>query len=131
MNKRKETFLQYCQTSSPHVDFIPQSDQNVLNFSNILYSDHFGIRGGNRSELVNEQQIIAIVQECEKYFNHSTTYINLLGQAMAQFKIYKCPRFRKKLAIEMAEEYLKIGDSSKALTFVFPKFHGGILNRRN
>jgi len=35
---------------------------------------------------------------------------------MAQFKVYKCLRFRKKLAIDMAEEYLKCGDHSKALT---------------
>lgn len=44
--------------------------------------------------------------------------ISLLGHAMAQFKIYKCPRFRKKLAVDMAEEYLKSGDHSKALTLV-------------
>lgn len=40
----------------------------------------------------------------------------LLGHAMAQYKMYKCLRFRKKLAVDMAEEYLKIGDHSKALT---------------
>lgn len=116
MSRRKDTFHQYSPASTLHIDFIQQSDQNAINYSNILYSDYFGIRGGSRSEVMNEQQIIAIIQECEKYFNHSSAYIALLGQAMAQFKIYKCPRFRKKLAIEMAEEYLKIGDSSKALT---------------
>lgn len=117
MIKRKDTFHQLCQVSSPLIDFIPLSDQNSTNFSNILYSDFFGIRGCMRSsEPINEQHVIAIVQECEKYFNHSAAYITLLGQAMAQFKIYKCPRFRKKLAIDMAEEYLKIGDASKALT---------------
>jgi hypothetical protein len=42
--------------------------------------------------------------------------IQLLGQAMAQFKVYKCLRFRKKLAVDMAEEYLKCGDHSRALT---------------
>lgn len=42
--------------------------------------------------------------------------ITLLGQAMAQFKVYKCLRFRKKLAVDMAEEYLNSGDYSKALT---------------
>lgn len=42
--------------------------------------------------------------------------ISLLGQAMAQYKQYKCLRFRKKLAVDMAEEYLKAGDHSKALT---------------
>lgn len=36
---------------------------------------------------------------------------------MTQFKIYKCARFRKKLAIEMAEEYFKSGEYTKALTF--------------
>lgn len=120
MSKRKDTFQQSCQASSPLIDFLPLSDQNAMNYSNILYSDFFGVRGGNRStEPVNDQQIIAIVQECEKNFNHSVAYIALLGQAMAQFKIYRCPRFRKKLAIDMAEEYLKMGDASKALTLVF------------
>lgn len=117
MTKRKDTFQQQCQASSPLIDFISISDQNSTNFSNILYSDFFGVRGCSRSaEPINEQQIIAIVKECEKHFNHSGAYIILLGQAMAQFKTYKCARFRKKLAIDMAEEYLKIGDASKALT---------------
>lgn len=39
-----------------------------------------------------------------------------MGQAMAQYKVNKCLRFRKKLAIDMADEYLKSGDHSKALT---------------
>lgn len=52
----------------------------------------------------------------EKAYNHSAAIIILLGQAMAQYKVYKCLRFRKKLAIDMAEEYLKSGDHSKALT---------------
>lgn len=116
MSKRKDTFQQLCQVSSPLIDFLPLPDQNVMNYSNILYSDFFGVRGNRTTEPVNEQQVIAIVQECEKFFNHSAAYISLLGQAMAQFKIYKCPRFRKKLAIDMAEEYLRIGDASKALT---------------
>ncbi|XP_031630878.1 trafficking protein particle complex subunit 11 [Contarinia nasturtii] len=116
MSKRKESFQQICQAQSPLIDFLPLSEQNALNYSNILYSDFFGVRGGNRTELVNEQQIIAIVQECEKYFGHSIAHITLLSQSMAQYKCYKCPRFRKKLAIEMAEEYLKMGDASKALT---------------
>lgn len=115
MGKRKETFQQCCQSSSPLIE--PLSEQNAMSYSSILYSDFFGVRGSSRSpEPMNEQQIITIVQECEKYFNHSVAYITLLGQAMAQFKIYKCPRFRKKLAIDMAEEYLKIGDAPKALT---------------
>lgn len=117
MNKRKEAFQQLQHVSSPLIDFMPITEQNVVNYSNILYSDFFGGRGSNRTtELVNDQQIIAIVQECEKCINHSAAFITLLGQAMAQFKIYRCLRFRKKLAIDMAEEYLKTGDASKALT---------------
>lgn len=80
-----------------------------------LYTDYFGVRNGAR-EPVTEQQIISIVQEMEKKFNYSTAIISLLGQAMAQFKIYKCSRFRKKLAIDMAEEYFKCGEYTKALT---------------
>lgn len=107
MSKRKDVFQQLYRSSS---------DQNVTDYSNILYSDYFGIRGSNRTEVASEQQIIAIVQECEKNFNHSAAYCSLLASAMSQFKIYKCPRFRKKIAIEMADEYLKVGDASRALT---------------
>lgn len=88
--KRKETFQQLCgQATSPLIDFLPLSDQNAMNYSNILYSDFFGVRG-NRSgaEPINDQQIIAIIQECEKHFNHSAAYISLLGQGMKQKKIY-------------------------------------------
>lgn len=117
MSKRKETFQQCCSQSMPLTDFLPPNEQNAMCYSNLLYSDFFGIRGSNKiSEPNAEQQIIAIVQECEKVINHSAAYITLLGQAMAQFKIYKCLRFRKKLAIDMAEEYLKTGDHAKALT---------------
>lgn len=93
-------------------------EQNLENYTRILYSDFYGVRGiaSGNAENLNDQQMIAIVKQCEKSVNHSELYIRLLGTAMAQFKIYKCLRFRKKLAIDMAEEYLKIGDSSKALT---------------
>lgn len=118
MSERKDAFLQ-CFTQQPLTDFLPPNEQNVVTYSNILSSDFFGIRGNNRTgEAVNDSHIIAIVQECEKHVNHSAIFITLLGQAMAQFKIYKCLRFRKKLAIDMAEEYLKTGDHAKALTYV-------------
>lgn len=117
VGKRKDAFQQCCAQSLPLTDFLSPSEQNAMTYSSILYSDFFGIRGGNKtSEPITDQQIIAIVQECEKSVNHSALFITLLGQAMAQFKIYKCLRFRKKLAIDMAEEYLKMGDYSKALT---------------
>lgn len=117
VGKRKDAFQQCCSASSPLVEFLPLNEQNFDNYTRILYSDYYGRRGGSgNTESFDDQQMIAIVKQCEKSVNHSEQFIKLLGTAMAQFKIYKCLRFRKKLAIDMAEEYLKIGDSSKALT---------------
>uniref|UniRef100_A0A1Q3F724 Trafficking protein particle complex subunit 11 n=1 Tax=Culex tarsalis TaxID=7177 RepID=A0A1Q3F724_CULTA len=111
IGKRKEAFLQ-CTALGP-----ADGGKEVAPCSNsALYSDFFGIRGTKTGEPVSEQQIICLVQDNEKSYNHSTAIITLLGQAMAQYKVYKCLRFRKKLAIDMAEEYLKSGDHSKALT---------------
>uniref|UniRef100_A0A182PS03 Trafficking protein particle complex subunit 11 n=1 Tax=Anopheles epiroticus TaxID=199890 RepID=A0A182PS03_9DIPT len=108
---RKEAFLQ-CTA----LDTAGSADLGTLSNS-ALYSDFFGIRGSVKTgEPVSEQQIICLVQENEKSYNHSGEIISLLGKAMAQFKVYRCLRFRKKLAIDMAEEYLKSGDHSKALT---------------
>ncbi|KAH8395202.1 hypothetical protein KR222_002354 [Zaprionus bogoriensis] len=81
-----------------------------------LYTEFFGIRAVKMGDPVAEQQANAQLCELERSFNHSAAIIALLSQAMAQFKIYKCLRFRKKLAIDMAEEYLRSGDHAKALT---------------
>lgn len=83
-----------------------------------LYTEFFGIRAVKTGDPVAEQQANVQLCEQERGFNHSTGIIALLSQAMAQFKIYKCLRFRKKLAVDMAEEYLKSGDHAKALTWV-------------
>uniref|UniRef100_A0A182K588 Trafficking protein particle complex subunit 11 n=1 Tax=Anopheles christyi TaxID=43041 RepID=A0A182K588_9DIPT len=108
---RKEAFLQCTALGTTGA-------AELGNISNsALYSDFFGMRGSVKTgEPVSEQQIICLVQENEKSYNHSAEIIVLLGKAMAQFKVYRCLRFRKKLAIDMAEEYLKSGDHSKALT---------------
>ncbi|XP_058829687.1 trafficking protein particle complex subunit 11 isoform X2 [Topomyia yanbarensis] len=117
IGKRKETFLQ-CSALAPASEGSSgvAGQHSSANFNSALYSDFFGIRGTKTGEPVSEQQIICLVQELEKSYSHSATIITLLGQAMAQYKVYKCLRFRKKLAIDMAEEYLKCGDYSKALT---------------
>ncbi|XP_060652772.1 trafficking protein particle complex subunit 11 [Drosophila nasuta] len=81
-----------------------------------LYTEFFGIRAVKTGDPVAEQQMNVQLCELERNFNHSAAIIALLSQAMAQFKIYKCLRFRKKLAIDMAEEYLLSGDHAKALT---------------
>ncbi|XP_058056020.1 trafficking protein particle complex subunit 11 [Anopheles bellator] len=109
---RKDAFLQCVALANAvlSVELGPSVSNSAL------YSDFFGIRGTKTGEPVSEQQIICLVQENERSVNHSTEKIALLGKAMAQFKVYKCLRFRKKLAIDMAEEYLKSGDHAKALT---------------
>ncbi|XP_053673204.1 trafficking protein particle complex subunit 11 [Anopheles nili] len=111
IGQRKDAFLQCTALGTPGAgEHGPASNS-------ALYSDFFGIRGSAKTgEPVSEQQIICLVQENEKAYNHSGEIITLLGKAMAQFKVYRCLRFRKKLAIDMAEEYLKSGDHSKALT---------------
>ncbi|XP_061402767.1 trafficking protein particle complex subunit 11-like [Musca vetustissima] len=113
--KRKEAFLQCTGPSTPTE---PANNFNGQGSSNItsLYTEYFGIRSLKSGEPITEQQINSMIKENEKLFNHSSSIINLLSLAMAQFKIYKCLRFRKKLAIDMADEYFKSGDHGKALT---------------
>lgn len=95
----------------------PTKEDADAQLKSILYSEFFGVRGAVKTvDPTAEQQIFAAVKEIERGVNHSAIIIALLGQAMAQFKIYKCPRYRKKLAIDMAEEYMKCGEHSKALT---------------
>lgn len=99
------------------MEFLPPNEQNLECYARIMHSEYYGVRGSSgTAESFNDSQMIAIVQQCEKSVSHSEIFIKLLGTAMAQFKTYKCLRFRKKLAIDMAEEYLKIGDSAKELT---------------
>ncbi|CAO1400963.1 unnamed protein product [Diamesa tonsa] len=109
--KRRESFLHCCDLSPTE-----PSSSSPTQFS-ALYSDFFGVRNGvKNADSFSDQQIISLVQELERKFSYSTAIISLLGQAMAQFKIYRCGRFRKKLAIDMAEEYFKSGEYTKALT---------------
>ena len=44
--------------------------------------------------------------------------IGLLGNAISQFKIYRCPRKRRHLVVKMAEEYFNCKDYGKVLTYV-------------
>lgn len=112
MKKRKEAFQQCCALApqSPTTPTAPSAA------ANIMCNEFYGVRGSKTGEPISEQQMVSMIQEAETSFNHSAAIITLLGQAMAQFKVYKCLRFRKKLAIDMAEEYLNSGDQAKALT---------------
>lgn len=117
IGQRKEAF-QDCLSldgDPPRTPTTPSAPPTSM-AANVLYSEFFGVRGSRTGEPMSEQQLITCIHEMEGVYNHSAAKIGLLGQAMAQFKAYKCLRFRKKLAIGMAEEYLKSGDHAKALT---------------
>jgi hypothetical protein len=65
ISKRKEAFLQCCALSASPTEGGPAT-------ASALYSDFFGIRGKS-GELVTEQQIISLVQDNERLFNHSVS----------------------------------------------------------
>lgn len=112
IGKRKESYSQCISLPQSPVDTQTPMGNGTMQ----LHSEYWGVRGTKSGEVTSESIIIRLIQEQEKNFNHSAAIITLLGQAMAQFKVYKCLRFRKKLAVDMAEEYLKCGDYSKSLT---------------
>ncbi|XP_030385750.1 trafficking protein particle complex subunit 11 [Scaptodrosophila lebanonensis] len=111
--KRREAAQQAYATLLNSTDTTVNPQNNTL----ALYTEYFGIRAVKIGDPVSEQQANMQLCEVERGYNHSAAIIALLSQAMAQFKIYKCLRFRKKLAVDMAEEYLNSGDHAKALTF--------------
>ncbi|KAH8379401.1 hypothetical protein KR009_004669 [Drosophila setifemur] len=112
MKRRDEAKQAYEALVLIQAEGTPSANPNPLS----LYTEFFGIRAVKTGDPVAEQQANMQLCELERGFNHSSGIIALLSQAMAQFKIYKCLRFRKKLAVDMAEEYLKSGDHAKALT---------------
>lgn len=67
IGKRKQAFLECCALSSSPIE------PNAPAYTNIFYSDFFGVRGTKLSEPVSETQIIAVVQQKEKTFNHSVS----------------------------------------------------------
>lgn len=109
VGQRKEAFYECLKNGG-------QTAEQASSYANQFYSEFFGVRTTKVGDAATEQLLFAMAQANERNFNHSVAIISLLGQAMAQYKQYKCLRFRKKLAVDMAEEYLKAGDHSKALT---------------
>ncbi|CAK9810108.1 Trafficking protein particle complex subunit 11 [Anthophora plagiata] len=72
--------------------------------------------------------IIQALQYKEKYtVDHSNIIIGLLGNAISQFKIHRCPRMRRVLIVQMAEEYYNSKDYGKVLTLLMHmlwEYHG-------
>ncbi|KAJ8917803.1 hypothetical protein NQ315_010709 [Exocentrus adspersus] len=65
-----------------------------------------------------EQNGIRALQFLETQVNHSTIIISLYGLAVAQYKTYRCPRTRRHLVLQMADEYYNSKDYGKSLTLL-------------
>lgn len=53
------------------------------------------------------------------YFLFKSLIISLFGLAVSQYKTYRCPRTRRYLVLQMADEYYESKDYGKALTYAF------------
>ncbi|XP_054008075.1 trafficking protein particle complex subunit 11 isoform X1 [Hylaeus anthracinus] len=77
---------------------------------------------------VKEAIAIQALQYKEKHtVDHSKIIIGLLGHAISQFKVYRCPRMRRVLVVQMAEEYYNSKDYGKVLTLLMHmlwEYHG-------
>lgn len=73
IGKRKEAFLECCALTSSSLPSSP-IETNSPAYTNIFYSDFFGVRGTKLSEPISDTQIIAVVQQKEKTFNHSVSF---------------------------------------------------------
>ncbi|EFA10428.2 Trafficking protein particle complex subunit 11-like Protein [Tribolium castaneum] len=65
-----------------------------------------------------ESNGIQAIQYLEKQFAHSNAIVSLYGLAISQYKTYRCPRTRRHLVLQMAEEYYNSHDFGKALTLL-------------
>lgn len=71
------------------------------------------------ADTVREAAAVQALQYKEKTMvNHSMIVIGLLGSAISQFKTYRCPRMRRHLVVQMADEYYNSRDYGKALTLL-------------
>ncbi|XP_069942864.1 trafficking protein particle complex subunit 11 isoform X3 [Cherax quadricarinatus] len=114
---RRKTALQVCKDVSA-----PVSDL-LEGWSKLEFYGQRPWRPGKRSLEPPEQQreaegIMEVQYHEVKEVNHSNTIIPLFSSAISQFKKYRCPRIKRHLMVQMAEEYHQANDSSKALTLL-------------
>lgn len=114
--QRKQACEQLCQSISTYPEPDPLSGMDKLEF--------FGQRPWRPGSLsvepvdpLREKDGILALQFREKnVVNHSSLIITLFGIAISQFKAFRCPRMRRQLLVQMAEEYFSAKDYGKALT---------------
>ncbi|PSN35312.1 Trafficking protein particle complex subunit 11 [Blattella germanica] len=115
---RKEACLELCKDANSYPDPDPLSGWAQLEF--------YGQRAWRPGKLSaeppdpeKEKLAIQALQYLERHqVNHSMAIIGLLGNAISQFKTYRCPRMRRHLVVQMAEEYYVSHDYGKALTLL-------------
>lgn len=114
--QRKQSCEQLCQNVTTYPEPDPLTGVDTLEF--------FGQRPWRPGSLSvepidpnRERDGILALQFREKIgVNHSSLIITLFGIAISQFKAFRCPRMRRQLLVQMAEEYFSAKDYGKALT---------------
>ncbi|XP_069669154.1 trafficking protein particle complex subunit 11 [Periplaneta americana] len=115
---RKEACLELCKGVNTYPKPDPLAGMDQLEF--------FGQRAWRPGKLSAEPPdpdkerlgIQALQYQEKHHVNHSMIVIGLLGSAITQFKTYRCPRMRRHLVVQMAEEYYSSRDYGKALTLL-------------
>ncbi|KAI5716723.1 hypothetical protein M8J76_011247 [Diaphorina citri] len=113
---RRAAMVKLCANVTSYPDVDPLQGQSTL--------DYFGQRpwrpgklSAEPPDMKKEKDGIQALQYLEKtQVNHSVIIIGLLSDAIGQFNT--CPRMKKYLVIQMAEEYLTSRDYGKALTLM-------------
>ncbi|XP_050535236.1 trafficking protein particle complex subunit 11 isoform X2 [Daktulosphaira vitifoliae] len=114
--KRKFSAIEICKEIMEY-----PSSNPLIGWNNI---DFYGQRPWRLIKTISNTDFDALerdgIQALQYYENtkvdHSKSIISFLGNAMKQFKSYKCPRMRNFLAVQMANEYYNAKEYSKALT---------------
>ncbi|XP_021915999.1 trafficking protein particle complex subunit 11 isoform X2 [Zootermopsis nevadensis] len=115
---RKEACLELCKA----VNVYPEPDPLI----GMEHLEFYGQRAWRPGKLSAEPPdpdkeklgIVALQYQEKHLVNHSMIIIGLLGSAITQFKTYHCPRMRRHLVVQMAEEYYSSRDYGKALTLL-------------
>ncbi|RZF39728.1 hypothetical protein LSTR_LSTR011137 [Laodelphax striatellus] len=115
---RKQLAANICQGVDKYPDTDPLAGINTMEF----YGQR-PWRPGKLSveppDLVKERDGVIALQYKEKYHcNHSLIIITHIGNAISQYKTYNCPRMRRCLVVQMADEYCSSKDYGKALTLL-------------
>ncbi|XP_023290786.1 trafficking protein particle complex subunit 11 isoform X2 [Orussus abietinus] len=108
--------LKFQKVNYPDPD--PLADQDKLEF----YGQRPWRPGKLSAEPADAPRELAAIQALQykekTVVNHSDIIIGLLGNAITQFLIFRCPRMRRYLVAQMADEYYNCMDYGKVLTLL-------------